>query len=717
MADRPNRQAGPADRPAVSIVVPFGGGVAEARGLFECFSRVERELGDEIVIVDNSDHDLAAQSRPGGVRVVSAVEERSSYYARNVGAEAASNEWLLFVDADCEPDPGVLDRYFDDHLPPSCGAVAGEVDSARDGLLSRYAASRGLLRQRVNLAHPYRPSAVTANLLVRRDAWESVGGFLEGIRSGGDGDFCWRLQAAGWELEYRPAARVLHRHRERLGPLARQVARHAAGAAWLNRRHPGASPRPRLGRPLARCAAGMLGWTAAGRFERAAFKAVDAVVIGASWLGYGCGNAAPARRGQGEITVIVDALPRVSETFVVEEVRAMRRLGYRVTVEAVSRPVRPLRGGARGMRARYLEDDSVPDRLRALAWLATTRPIGCLRDLAARRRWRPAGERTSRLASLAPVARRIRRAGSTHLHVHFAASAALDAMRLASLLRLPYSVTAHAYEIFAEPRNLREKLERAAFVTTGCEYNLAYLQNLLGGDTAGRIHEIVMGVDLDRFTRTTPLAGGRVVAGVGRLVEKKGFEDLLEAAAVLAASGRGLQRVELAGEGPLLERLEGMAERAGLGEIVRFHGALEPDAVRELLEGVDALAMPCVLAANGDRDSMPVVVKEAMALELLVVGSDEVGLPELIGSRGRLVPPGDAAALAAALDDVLSLPPEDRRVKGREARAWVAQHANVETETARLLELMRVFGGLSLTRSCERGEGRVGPSTPESRAA
>jgi hypothetical protein len=119
------------------------------------------------------------------------------------------------------------------------------IDRAgRDTVVARYVVARGKMDQDVTLSNPFAPYAQTANAAIRRSAFDAVGGFVAGIRSGGDADLCWRLQAAGWRLESRPAARVEHTSRERLGALLRQLARHGAGAAWLEERHPGSSPGP-----------------------------------------------------------------------------------------------------------------------------------------------------------------------------------------------------------------------------------------------------------------------------------------------------------------------------------------------------------------------------------------------------------------------------------------------------------------------------------------
>ena len=119
--------------------------------------------------------------------------------------------------------------------------------------------------------------------------------------------------------------------------------------------------------------------------------------------------------------------------------------------------------------------------------------------------------------------------------------------------------------------------------------------------------------------------------------------------------------------------------------MVDLPGAQPPDQVRAALECADLLAMPCVIAADGDRDSMPVVVKEALAMEIPVVATDEVGLPEVVRPEwGRLVPPHDPAALAAAIAELLALDPAERAPDGTAGREFVRRECDVERETARL---------------------------------
>ncbi|MBA2506968.1 MAG: glycosyltransferase, partial [Thermoleophilaceae bacterium] len=586
--------------------------------------------GDELILVDNTAEGTAlAIAAPPTVRVVAAPEQQSSYFARNTGAEASSGEWLLFVDDDTRPGADLLAAYFSPAPDPKTGAVAGAVagDPTQSALVARYARARGHLDQALNQDVASRPFGVTANLLVRRQAWSEVGGFLDGIRSGGDGDFCFRLQEVGWAMEFRPTAGVEHKHRETVAALVRQMVRYGAGRAWLNRRHPGFLPGPPSPLSIPCSVAGALRWLLAGERERSSFRMLDAVAVAADGLGYLGGNGVSPPGPSADVVMVLDAFPRGSETFISEEARALERLGYDVRVEAAARPVAPARALARGLWVSYREDDGAARKLLDLAALVSAHPVRSARDLRGQRRWR-AEEPVPPLRALAPVARRIRARGERRLHAHFAAAAGLDALRLGRLLGVRAGITAHAYEIFQRPANLEEKLRGAAYVSTGCLYNVRYLRELLGPPADAQVHEIRMGVDGNRFRRSTPYPDGSTVAAVGRLVEKKGFADLIEAVALMPEEARP-ERVVIAGEGPLGDELRELAEQRGVSDRVKFAGALSHAQIRELLEDAALLAMPCVVAADGDRDSMPVVVKEALAMEVPVVATDEVALPEV----------------------------------------------------------------------------------------
>lgn len=381
------------------------------------------------------------------------------------------------------------------------------------------------------------------------------------------------------------------------------------------------------------------------------------------------------------LAVFVDVFPELSETFILNEVKALASEGVEVRIEAGRRSQRPNPEGGDAPPVVYWDEEgSRGENFGALAWLWRRHPLRVLRDLAGRLRWRR-DEAVRPLRRLAPVARRVAERDD-HIHAHFAGAAALDALRVSALTGVPYSVTTHAYDIFLAPTNLDEKLERARFHVAVCDYNADYLRHRVPR-AAGRMHKIVMGVDPDRFRRTSPYPGGRRVLAVGRLIEKKGFAYLVEAARSLPDV-----QVQIVGEGPLRTGLESAAPPN-----VELLGARSPAEVRSLLEDADLLALPCVVAEDADRDSMPVVVKEALAMEIPVVGSDEVGMPEMVRADwGRLVPPRDADALAEAIRELLALPVEERAAMGRRGREFVARRFSIRDEALKLIGLVERSG-------------------------
>jgi glycosyltransferase involved in cell wall biosynthesis len=475
------------------------------------------------------------------------------------------------------------------------------------------------------------------SLLVRRRWFESLGGFHEGILGGGELDLCLRLAAIGRRVEGMPSAG-------------------GAAAAWIARRHPGTVPGPGL-------AARLFGDN----------RIADRRLL-------------PEPSHEPSLVVLTDAFPARSETFVYREADALRRLGWSVRVESSARPVRAERAAARRGRIDYLEDDPPLRGFADLMRLVARHPLRVLADLRERRRWREE-ERPWPLRSLASAARRLEAGGERHVHVHFAGLAALHALRLAQITGVTYSVAPHGYDLFARPRNLAAKLGGAAFVAAPSEYTAGQVRELLARERHDAVHVIVMGVDGEEFRRRRPYPGGAKVVAIGRLVEKKGFAHLVDAVARLSADAP--ERVAIAGDGPLRAELERAIEAASLTDRVEIVDAWGADAVRELLEGADLLAMPCVIAADGDRDAMPVVVKEALAMEVPVVASDAVGLPELVAPEwGRLVPSGDPGALAAAIAELLALSPEQRAEMGAAGRTHVLAHCDVETEAAKLAGLV-----------------------------
>jgi hypothetical protein len=281
-------------RPAVSVVVPFAGDFGDATRIAAQLLGLTTRAADELILVDNTPAGVVGPMP--GVEVVRAARLASSYYARNRGAEAASNGWLLFVDADCLLSAGLLDEFFVEAPGERCGIVAGEIegDPSQPGTIPRYARSRSHLAAGPPLRLGPSPAAGTANMLVRRAAWEQLGGFAE-VVSGADFEFSWRAGQAGWQVEQRPGARVRHLHPRTLAELRAKARRYGAGQRWANARFPGANPAPSLVRELSRSLGGVLAWGLTARFERARFKALDGAVMLAFARGYRRGDNRPQR--------------------------------------------------------------------------------------------------------------------------------------------------------------------------------------------------------------------------------------------------------------------------------------------------------------------------------------------------------------------------------------------------------------------------------------
>jgi GT2 family glycosyltransferase len=252
-------------------------------------------------VADNSDDVSAGWIARDGVRIIRAARERSSYHARNAGAACARGDWILFLDADCTPQPGLLGAYFAHSIGDDCGALAGQIlgDPGQGSFAARYARSRKLFDHAEGLIKAEGGGAAAGNLMVRRAAFERIGGFAEGIRSGGDLDLCRRLAADGWRLAFRPSALVHHRHRETLPSLLGALARYGAGASWLNRRYPGTSPSWPLRLGLEGAGRDAVTHLRQRRFEEAAFRAVDGLGLVAHRVGYAAGNDAPPARPRG----------------------------------------------------------------------------------------------------------------------------------------------------------------------------------------------------------------------------------------------------------------------------------------------------------------------------------------------------------------------------------------------------------------------------------
>jgi glycosyltransferase involved in cell wall biosynthesis len=270
----------------------------------------------------------------------------------------------------------------------------------------------------------------------------------------------------------------------------------------------------------------------------------------------------------------------------------------------------------------------------------------------------------------------VKRKGINHLHAPFASDACTVAWLAARFAGIPYSFTARAKDIFHEnvrPDDLRCKLHEAAGVVTISEYHLDYLRSTYGA-LAAKVQRVYNGLDLEEFPYRPPYDRPPVVLAVGRLVEKKGFGDLVDACSILAGRCREF-RCRIIGVGALQEELGAQIDRLGLREHVALVGPLPQGEVIREMHRAAVLAMPCVIGKDGDRDGLPNVIQEALALGTPVVTTDVTGIPEVVrdNETGLQVPQHDPPALAAAIDRLLADPELRVRLASRGRRLIEAE--------------------------------------------
>lgn len=232
--------------------------------------------------------------------------------------------------------------------------------------------------------------------------------------------------------------------------------------------------------------------------------------------------------------------------------------------------------------------------------------------------------------------------------------------RLASKFTgIPYTFTAHAKDIFHEsvdPEDLSRKIADASAVVTVSDFNLDHLNETFG-KTAINVKRIYNGIDLDRFPYSAPEDRAPTIVSVGRLVEKKGLSDLVDACSIL--KGRGVDfSCRIVGTGELEQPLREQILSLNLGDWVSLDGPRPQAEVAELVQSASVLAAPCVVGRDGNRDGLPTVLLEAMALGTPCVSTDVTGIPEVVRHRetGLIVRQHDASDLAEALAELLTNP-------------------------------------------------------------
>lgn len=375
------------------------------------------------------------------------------------------------------------------------------------------------------------------------------------------------------------------------------------------------------------------------------------------------------------------AFPVLSETFVTNEIRAMRALGHRIVPVALAPHEGPCQPEDEPMRAEAIALGGIAD-LPAAAF-AAARPKGMIEALRFARTQKALPAR-SLLRAAARVAMVARRQGASHIHAHFAHASAATAIAAAKLAGLTSSFIAHGYDVYGTRSDLEAKLAAADLVFATCEDMAADFRALAPGRT---IVVTPCGIDPGRFRPESGPSNGRLLA-IGRLVEQKGYPVLIQALARLPAERRPI--IDVVGSGPLEAQIGATAEAAGVAAHINLLGRRPSGWIATEGPRYQGFVAPYVVCADGDKDTSPVALKEAMAMGLPCVASWLMGMKENLGpGAGRHVPPGDVAALGEALSWLHTLDAAERARIGATARAWAVEHLTLDRQARRMTDAIR----------------------------
>lgn len=394
--------------------------------------------------------------------------------------------------------------------------------------------------------------------------------------------------------------------------------------------------------------------------------------------------------GPSRVSYILKRYPRYSETFIVNEIIAHERVGLKIDIFAL----------------KHSEDQHFQDILAKVQ--APVRYVPTEGDryksfwsvMKACRESLPnfwsslqgvSDEDGDEVYQAMIIALEATKKGTQHLHAHFASKAATVTRIASRLAGIPYTLTAHAKDIFHEAiilNRVKANLEGAATVITVSDFNVDYLQRVYGIDKM-KIRRIYNGLDLSRFHFLSPKDRPSRIVAVGRLVEKKGFPDLIEACALLAQRNVNFE-CSIIGDGLLESQLRQRIENSGLEEKVRLVGPLPQSEVIQRVQGASVLAAPCVVATDEDKDGLPTVLIEAMALGTPCVSTNVTGIPEIVidGKTGLTVSQRDPPGLASALETLLNQPAL-RSNLARRARDHIEKEFDISRNSVQMRDIFQ----------------------------
>jgi glycosyltransferase involved in cell wall biosynthesis len=391
--------------------------------------------------------------------------------------------------------------------------------------------------------------------------------------------------------------------------------------------------------------------------------------------------------------ILLKIFPKLSETFILEEILGLERMGVSLRLYALAAPTDAL---AHSAVANVRAPLTLVPQLISNQWgefaarhlrSFMTDPLHYLSAFVCAFGRGQRGMRDFMLAGWLAV--QLRNDGVEHLHTHFISTPADLAELVSQMSGLPFSISAHAKDIYlSDQADLRRKLEAASFTVTCTEFNRQTLASIAPQAIVKRMYH---GVDRDQF-QPVPLDvsdAPPLILSVGRLREKKGLDTLIDACRLLYDRNQVFQ-CEIVGYGEERDALQARIEKHGLTNQVQLVGALSRQKVIDAYARATVYVQPSRIAADGDRDGIPNVLLEAMAMSLPVVASKVSGIPELIehGVNGLLVEPDNPGLFADAIIHLIQQPLACAAL-GARARATVAESFDNDCNLKLLCQLLQ----------------------------
>jgi glycosyltransferase involved in cell wall biosynthesis len=398
-----------------------------------------------------------------------------------------------------------------------------------------------------------------------------------------------------------------------------------------------------------------------------------------------------------KIAYISSSFPVLTETFIIREVEELRRKGVDVEVFSLKGP--RFKGTMQSNTEALIETTHYYPYLfsrslwKALIYYSVTKPASCCEVLT-----RIIGTHILnpllllKTIAIIPksfaIAKTLKEMGITRVHAHWATIPTTAAWMVAKLNGCTYTFTAHAWDIYQEDTMLGDKMREAEKVITISDYNKRFLTGKYPDIDPEKIKVVHCGLDFKQFTPRDSTKGNIFkILSIGRLTEKKGFHVLLKACKALKDIGIPFLCQIVYVRGDYEREIFQLYDRLKLEGCVQFIPELPQKDIIKYYSGADCFALPCVIAGSKDRDGIPVVILEAMAMQLPVVSTPVSGIPEVVKNEetGLLANPGDADDLAQAINRLYA-DPELREKLGVAGRNFVTQQFEISSTVDQLAE-------------------------------